>query len=165
MNIHVGSAPDSWGVWFPEDAKQTPWQRFMDELAEAGYEWTELGPYGYLPTDLASLRAELDQRGLKVSGTFAMAPLEDPDAWPELERQVLGAGELLAALGAKYLVLIDGTYTDLFTGEVLAPARLDQDSWQRLIDTTHTVADLARRKFDLTLVFHPHAETHVEYED
>ena len=60
MNIQIGSAPDSWGVWFPSDPKQTPWQRFLDEIAEAGYEWTELGPYGYLPTDLPTLRAELD---------------------------------------------------------------------------------------------------------
>ena len=40
----LGSAPDSWGVWFPDDPKQMPWQRFLDEIAEAGYEWTELGP-------------------------------------------------------------------------------------------------------------------------
>ncbi len=52
MNIQIGSAPDSWGVWFPSDPKQTPWQRFLDEIVAAGYEWTELGPYGYLPTDL-----------------------------------------------------------------------------------------------------------------
>ena len=49
MNITIGSAPDSWGVWFPSDPQQTPWHRFLDEMVEAGYEWTELGPYGYLP--------------------------------------------------------------------------------------------------------------------
>lgn len=164
MDIKVGSAPDSWGVWFPSDPQQTPWQRFLDEIAEAGYEWTELGPYGYLPTDLPTLRAELDRRGLKVSATFAMGNLEEPAAWPALEKQVLGAGELLAALGARYLVLIDDSYTDLFTGELLAPRQLDDEAWQRLIDTTHRVADMARDQFGLTLVFHPHAETHVEYE-
>lgn len=165
MNVRIGSAPDSWGVWFPDDPRQTPWQRFLDEIAAAGYEWTELGPYGYLPTDLPTLRTELEQRGLKVSGTFAMAHLEDPEYWPEVERQVLGAGELLAALGAKFLVLIDDTYTNLWTGELTRPARLDESSWKRLIDTTHTVADIARDKFGLRLVFHPHTDTHVEYED
>ena len=165
MNVKVGSAPDSWGVWFPEDERQTPWARFMDELAEAGYEWTELGPYGYLPTKLSTLRSELAKRGLNVSGTFAMAALEDREERPELERQILGAGELLSELGAEYLVLIDGTYTDLFTGKNLAPSRLDEDAWKRLIETTHRSAEMARSKFDLRLVFHPHAETHVEYED
>ena len=82
MNIRIGSAPDSWGVWFPSDPKQTPWERFLDEIAEAGYEWTELGPYGYLPTDLPTLRAELDRRGLKVTAAFAMGHLEDPTPGP-----------------------------------------------------------------------------------
>jgi inosose dehydratase len=34
-----------------------------------------------------------------------------------------------------------------------------------LIETTHRVADIAVNRFGLKLVFHPHAETHVEYED
>ncbi|HBY94851.1 MAG TPA: hypothetical protein DEP84_12990 [Chloroflexi bacterium] len=165
MNVRIGSAPDSWGVWFPDDPRQTPWQRFLDEIAAAGYEWTELGPYGYLPTDLPTLRAELEKRGLKVSGTFAMAHLEDPEYWPEVERQVLGAGELLAALGARFLVLIDDTYTNLWTGALTRPARLDESSWKRLIDTTHKVADIAQDKFGLRVVFHPHTDTHVEYEN
>jgi inosose dehydratase len=165
MTIEIGSAPDSWGVWFPSDPKQIPWQRFLDEIVQAGYEWTELGPYGYLPSDLPTLRAELDKRRLKVSASFAMAPLEEPSAWPELERQVLGAGGLLAALGAPFLVLIDDTYSNLFTGKPTAPARLDPDGWKRLIETTHRVADLAGNQFGLRVVFHPHAETHVEYED
>ena len=165
MNITIGSAPDSWGVWFPSDPQQTPWHRFMDEIVEAGYEWTELGPYGYLPTDLPTLRRELSSRGLKVTGTFAMANVEEPSLWGELERQVLDAGARLAALDAKYLVLIDDTYTDLFTGEAIAPKRLDDSAWGRFIETTHKVADIARDRFGLQLVFHPHAETHVEYED
>jgi inosose dehydratase len=165
MNIRIGSAPDSWGVWFPSDPKQTPWHRYLDEVAAAGYEWTELGPYGYLPSDLPTLRAELDRRGLKVSATFAMAHLEDPSAWPDLQRQVTGGGELLAALGARFLVLIDDTYSDLFTGKPTRPSRLEESAWRRLIDTTHRVGDLVRERFGLQLVFHPHAETHVEYED
>lgn len=165
MNVTIGSAPDNWGVWFPSDPKQTPWNRFLDEIVEAGFEWTELGPYGYLPTDLATLRAELARRGLKVAGTFAMGDLVNPDAWPALERQVLGAGELLAALGAKFLVLIDGTYTDERTGAPLWPTRLDAEGWRRLVATVHKVDDIARTKFGLQMVFHPHAETRVEYED
>jgi inosose dehydratase len=165
MNIQIGSAPDSWGVWFPEDPKQTPWQRFLDEVVSAGYQWTELGPYGYLPTDLPTLRSHLDRRGLKVSAACAMSHLEDPAAWPDLERQVVGSGELLAALGARFMVLIDDTYSDLFTGKVTRPIRLDDEPWKRLIETTHRVADLVQSRFGLQLAFHPHAETHVEYED
>ena len=164
MNVRIGSAPDSWGVWFPDDPKQTRWYRFLDEIVEAGYEWTELGPYGYLPTDLSTLQSELDKRGLKVSGTVAMDHLEEPEAWPTLERQVLGAGESPAALGAEYLVLIDQVYTDL-SGEFTTTPRLDESAWKRLIDTMNTVSDIVHDQIGLRLVFRPHAETHVEYED
>lgn len=165
MNIKIGSAPDSWGVWFPSDSKQIPWNRFLDEIVEADYEWIELGPYGYLPTNLNLLKSELDKRGLKVSATFVMKALEDKALWPEIEKEVEAAGQSLAALGAKYLVLIDDTHTNLFTGERIAPPRLDQEGWKRLIETTHRIADLARDRFGLTVVFHPHADSHVEYED
>lgn len=165
MRINIGSAPDSWGVWFASDSKQTPWSRFLDEVAEAGYEWIELGPYGYLPTDEPRLRAELTKRNLKVCAATVISNLEQPSAWSGLEKQVLGSGELVAALGAKYLVLIDDPYTDLFTGKSVEPARLDESSWKRLIDTTHKVAGIAQDHFGLAVVFHPHAETHVEYED
>ncbi len=94
-----------------------------------------------------------------------MANLEDRSNWPELERQVLGSGELLAALGAQYLVLIDDTYSDLFTGKQLGPDRLDERSWKSLIETVQRVAEIGRDRFGLRLVFHPHAETHVENED
>ena len=165
MQVRIGSAPVSWGVWFPSDPKQPPWRQFLDEVATAGYQWTELGPYGYLPTELPVLREELARRSLRLSGGVAMADLADPARWPEVEAQVVGVGELLGALDARFLVLIDDTYTDLFTGEPKGPSRLDQEGWKRLIDSTHRVADMARGRFGLSLVYHPHAETHVEYED
>lgn len=164
MDVTIGSAPDSWGVWFASDERQTPWPRFLDEIAEAGYEWTELGPYGYLPTDPETLRGELAKRSLRITGATVIANLEDPEGWPELERQVLGGGALAHALGGEFLVLIDDTYSDLFTGTAVAPKELDDAGWKRLIETTHTVADIARDRFGQRLVFHPHAETHVEYE-
>ncbi|HKI18950.1 MAG TPA: sugar phosphate isomerase/epimerase [Isosphaeraceae bacterium] len=165
MNIKLGSAPDSWGVWFASDPRQIPWQRFLDEIALAGYEWTELGPYGYLPTDLSLLRGELERRGLSVSAAVAISHLEDPAAWFDLERQVLGGGGLVAGLGGRFLVLIDDTYSDLFTGKPTRPLRLDPAAWKQLIVTTHRVADLVATHLGLQVVFHPHAETHVEYED
>ena len=64
----LGSCPDSWGVSFANDPLQTPWSRFLDEIASVGYEWIELGPYGYLPTDPHQLGDELNNRGLKVAG-------------------------------------------------------------------------------------------------
>ena len=76
--IRVGSAPDSWGVWFPDDPQQVPWQRFLDEVSACGYEWIELGPYGYLPTDPARLSDELAARGLRVTAGTVFEHLHRP---------------------------------------------------------------------------------------
>ena len=72
-------------MWFPEDHQQTPWHRFLDELVAAGYEWLELGPFGYLPTDPDVLKAVIDRRGLKVSGGTVFGALHRPaedSSWP-----------------------------------------------------------------------------------
>ena len=41
--LRIGTAPDSWGVWFPDDPNQVPWRRFLDEVVESGYEWIDSG--------------------------------------------------------------------------------------------------------------------------
>ena len=165
MVAKVGSGPDSWGIWFDEDPLQMPWSRFLDEIAEAGYERLEIGPYGYLPTDPAVLNAELERRRLTATAGMVIGVLEEPEVWPELERQVLAVGELMTGVGAENLVLIDGSYSDDHTGERIAPSQLDDDGWKHLIDTTQRIADLVRSRFGARVVFHPHADTHVEHED
>lgn len=166
MHLTIGSAPDSWGVWFADDARQTPWHRCLDEIAEAGYEWTELGPFGYLPTDRKTLKQELDKRGLKVSGSFVEGDLPNPDTgWARIEKQLRGLGPILNQFDAKYLVLIQDCYTNLFTGEQFAPAQLDEAAFARLVDTTTRIARIARNDYGLQLIFHPHAQTYVEHED
>ncbi len=164
MNITVGSAPNSWGIEFAEDSNQVPWTRFLDEVAEAGYEWIELGPPGYLPIEYPTLSAELDKRGLKVCGTWVMRDYEDESQWASIEEEVLAKGELLVALGAGFLVFIDDIYTDRVTSKQRLPAVLDQNAWRRLIEAIHKFAGLIRERFGLQLAFHPHADSHVEYE-
>jgi inosose dehydratase len=73
-------------------------------------------------------------------------------------------GELLVALGAKFLVFIDDIYTDRKTSQQRLPPVLDDEAWQRLIEATHRFGGLIRERFDLQLAFHPHADSHVEYE-
>jgi inosose dehydratase len=163
VRVLVGTAPDSWGVWFPGEAEQTPWPRFLDEVSSAGYRWLELGPYGYLPVDADLLNMELQRRQLAVSATFVMQNLEAPDAWETLSTAVEETAALLTGVGAKYLVLIDDVYVDLETGVQTAPAELTDGEWRRLVDNTNRVAELARG-FGLRTVFHPHVQSHVENE-
>jgi inosose dehydratase len=163
MNVTLGSAPDSWGVWFADDPKQTPWNRFLDEIAEAGYAWTELGPYAYLPTDPAVLRSELEQRGLGLCAGIVIGPLHTPTAFGDLQRPMTDVCELSAALDAQFLVLIGDNYRDVIAGEQRSAATLDTDEWKHLTETSNRLGRQAREQFGLRLVFHPHADTHVEY--
>jgi len=77
--------------------------------------------------------------------------------------QARNVGQLLATVGGKYVVLIDGAYRDLQTGAQPASSALDGDGWKRLVDTTNKLGGLIRDEFGLELTFHPHADTHVEY--
>jgi inosose dehydratase len=69
--IHpIANAPCSWGVDDPKNPDLAP-ATVLKEAAQAGYRSIELGPWGYLPTDPASLRAALDQHQLSlVAGTI-----------------------------------------------------------------------------------------------
>jgi len=158
--IRLGSAPDSWGVWFPDDPAQTPWQRFLDEFAEAGYQWLELGPYGYLPTEPARLREELDRRGLKVSGQAAFAGLHHAENWEADLAEARRAAELVAALGGRYLIGLPALYTDL-EGKLLEDPELDSTAWRTLVNAMSELGRIIKEEHGLTLVFHPHADSHV----
>ena len=165
MGLKLGSAPAAWGISFADDPYQTPWKRYLDEVAEAGYEWTELGPPGYLPTNIDVLGNELQQRNLKMAGGFIMPEIEDRDAWPIIQQEVFTVGALVSGLGGEHLVLIDDLYTNMHTGEMLDDVNLDDDSWDYMIEAIQAIAELANDEFGLDTVFHPHTESHVEYED
>lgn len=158
--ICLGSCPDSWGVWFPDDPKQTPWERFLDELAMAGYKWLELGPHGYLPTDPARLAEELGRRDLKVTGGGVVGTLQNTTTW---ERDVAGArlvADLIRAMGARYLIYLPGSYRDL-DGNLTDKRSLDDDEWNCLTRRMSEMGRIVSGDYGVTLVFHPHADTHV----
>jgi inosose dehydratase len=160
--IRLGTAPDSWGVWFPDNAAQVPWQRFLDEVERAGYEWIELGPYGYLPTDPAQLRDELDRRGLRLSGGAVAAGLHrGADALKQAVQDCRAEAALLTALGARHLVLLPEGYTEL-DGSLNQPRELTPEQWSDLTTGMDALARTLHDEFDVELVFHPHADSHVD---
>src|ERR1700735_796024 len=85
--VKLGVAPDSWGVWFADDPRQTPWTRYLDEAAQTGVAWTELGPYGYMPTDPDALARELSSRNLALAAGAVMFDLEDSDSWERVRQE------------------------------------------------------------------------------
>src|SRR6516225_10707697 len=108
MGIRVASAPVSWGIMenveFPADY---PCARVLDEIARAGYSGTELGPYGFLPTEPAVLRREIEKRGLELCSAFVDTELGNPAALEAGLAHVARSARLISQAGARLLVLSD----------------------------------------------------------
>lgn len=82
--LTIGTAPDSWGVWFPSDPEQVSADVFLREVVEAGYEAIELGPYGYLPKDPRELSDALEAHGLTVLAGTVFSGLHRPGSWDDV---------------------------------------------------------------------------------
>jgi inosose dehydratase len=158
----LGSAPDSWGVWYADDPVQTPWTRFLDEVAGAGYTRIELGPYGYLPTDPALLRDELARRGLTVTAGTIFEHLHRKDSWDSTWAKVSAVAELTQAMGAEHLVVIPDFWRDPDTGVVLEPSALTAEEWPAYAKQIDRLAKAIRDDYGLKFQFHPHADSHVD---
>ncbi|WP_341392796.1 sugar phosphate isomerase/epimerase family protein [Arthrobacter sp. G119Y2] len=164
--VIIGTAPDSWGVWFPDDPLQTPWQRFLDEAAGAGYSWIELGPYGYLPTDPVRLADELAQRSLKLSaGTVFTAFHRGGRHWGmnggTAEEPIRKVAELAAALGGEHLVVIPAMWRDDVSGEALENPELSAEQWNDLLSGHDRLGRILGEEYGLQQQFHSHADSHV----
>lgn len=164
--LRLGTAPDSWGVWHADHPRQTPWWRFLDEVAEAGYGWIELGPYGYLPTDPAQLIDEVGRRGLRISGQAVEVALHRPDAFDQAVEDADQVAQLIAAVGAEHLVILPQMFTEVLPPYGDTQARtLDDEAWSRL---TSGMSELGRIMFErhgVRIAFHSHADSHVETQD
>ena len=158
----IGTAPDSWGVWFPDDPKQTPWERFLDEVAESGYKWIELGPYGYLTTDPSHLADELKARDLKVSaGTVFTAFHRGVDQWDIAWEPARKVAELTAAMGGEHIVVIPAMWRDDVTGEAVENGELTVEQWDDLFNGHNRLGKVLSEEYGLQQQFHSHADSHV----
>jgi inosose dehydratase len=164
--LRLGTAPDSWGVWFPSDPHQVTWDVYLDEIARVGYVYTELGPQGFMPQDPEQLKDELAQRGLTVVGGTVFAGLhKGSEALEKAKREFGQEAKLLSAVGAEYLVHLPEQYTDQHTGEATEGADLDAEQWKNLVTGTDELARYLLEEYGVKLVFHPHADTHVDTQD
>ncbi|MDQ1513203.1 MAG: inosose dehydratase [Microbacteriaceae bacterium] len=160
--LRIGTAPDSWGVWFADDPRQTPWQRFLDEVQAAGYTWIELGPYGYLPTDPHELEDELGSRGLKLSaGTVFTGFHKGEDQWQRAWDQALQVAGLASKLGAEHLVVIPDLWRSDATAQVLESRTLTDEQWGRLAAGHDRLGKALLEEFGMQQQFHSHADSHI----
>lgn len=167
VHLEIGNAPLSWGVFEGVDPNNPPWATVLDELKDAGYTSTELGPIGFYPEDIGLLKAELDRRGLSLSGGFVYEHLHDVANRELVIRNTQRVATILAALGASYLVIIDRMVPErqATAGRPEQAERLVGDDWRTLCETIELVGRIADEKYGLRPVLHPHCGSHIEFGD
>jgi inosose dehydratase len=160
------SAPDSWGVLdYPGPSWDQSYEKMLDEMVEAGYAGTELGPYGFFPTEPVLLRPQLARRKLSLLGSFVPVQMGDPGCGKVVLERIRKVGRLLADLKAPFLVLADDQTPgrNAFSGRAYDKGcpTLNIDQWRHVGKIVADAENVAN-EFGLDLVFHPHVATYLE---
>jgi len=169
--LRVGNAPCSWGTLEFEGAKgeQIGFGRMLDELVETGYTGTELGDWGYMPTDPAALSGELKKRGLVMLGAFVPVDLRHKACHAPGIANAVKTARLLAAVATDpkpYLVLADNNGSDATrtnnAGRITPEMGLKPDDWKVFAEGANNVARAVLDETGLRTVFHHHCAGFVE---
>jgi inosose dehydratase len=170
-DLRVGNAPCSWGTLEFDEAKgeQIGYVQMLDELAETGYKGTELGDWGFMPTDPVALRGEMQRRGLVMLGAFVPVALKQQSAHGQGAATAIKTAKLLAAVAsepAPFLVLADNNGTDETRTQCAGRIRPDQglspEEWQVFAEGADRIAHEVLEETGLRTVFHHHCAGYVE---
>ncbi|MGC2543119.1 MAG: sugar phosphate isomerase/epimerase, partial [Candidatus Sulfotelmatobacter sp.] len=150
---------------YPGPSWGQSYEKMLDEMVQAGYTGSELGPYGFFPTDAAILKPQLEKRKLKLLASFVPVKMTDPGASKAVIERIRKVGNLLAALKAPFLVMADDQSSErnAFSGRVYDKGcpTLTAEQWKH-IGKIVADAEKVANEFGLDLVFHPHVATYVE---
>ncbi|MEO6458006.1 MAG: TIM barrel protein [Chloroflexia bacterium] len=177
-DIRIANAPCSWGRFeFKELATDSiASEQMLDELRDTGYTGTELGDWGFMPTEPEALKDEMRRRDLTMVGAFVPVALRDPDAHAEGEAHVLEVARLLAAVApvdaasnGPFLILADANGTvpvrTRNAGRVKLEIGLSADEWRTFASSAERIARAVRDETGLRAVFHHHCAGYIETPD
>ncbi|HYO42580.1 MAG TPA: sugar phosphate isomerase/epimerase [Candidatus Limnocylindrales bacterium] len=166
--IRIANAPCSWGVIENVEGETGGYRRVLDEMAETGYAGTELGDWGFMPTDPSELRAELDARGLEMLASFATPWLQDPARHAQGEADAVKIAKLLAAVGGPETMIVLGNdpYGDPVRGKnagrITPEMGLTDEQWDVYAAAANQLARRVRDEAGIRTVVHQHLGTLIE---
>ena len=167
--MKIANAPCSWGVLeFELDGNAPDYVQVLDEMSTLGYTGTELGDWGFMPTDAEHLRAELAKRQLKMLGGFVGVPLADPETHAAGETKALQHARLMAsAVGqTPFIVLSDENGIEeirtRYAGRIHPEHGLTPAQWNIFLEGAHRIAQAVKDETGLRTVFHPHCAGYIE---
>lgn len=167
--IKIANAPCSWGALeFDLQGKPATFDVVLDEMQKTGYEGTELGDWGFMPTDPAVLKKELEQRSLTMLGAFVPVALKDETTHEKGEEAALKVARLLSAVegSSPFIVLADnnGSIPERTqnAGRVTPAMGLSDEAWNTFAKGVERIAKAVKKETGMRLVFHHHCGGYVE---
>ena len=169
--IQVGNAPCSWGTLEFEglDANPIGYKQMLDELVETGYTATELGDWGFMPTDPVALREEIESRNLVMLGAYIHVAFKYPASVASRREEVLKTARLLASSSPNhksYLILADDNAADPVRSAVAGRATTDiglsASEWRVFARGVDEIARAVEGETGLPSLFHHHCAGYVE---
>lgn len=168
--FRIANAPCSWGVIEGIEGDRAGWVRVVDEMAETGYVGTELGDWGFMPTDPVELRGELDGRGLALIGSWVSVNLEDPARHRASADDAVRTGKQLARVGGPEAVVVLGNdpygnpHRTKIAGRVRPGDAMSEEQWKVFADGANHVARRVMDEAGIRTVVHQHIGTLIETE-
>lgn len=167
--IQIANAPCSWGALeFELEGKSPGYEQVLSEMVETGYAGTELGDWGFMPSNSQELAAILSDKKLQLLGAFvpvAMAKEEAHEAGVELALKTAG---LMFDAGYKnaFIVLADenGSIEERTknAGRITPEMGLTEEQWLTFAKGAEKVAKAVKDKYGMRTVFHHHCGGYIE---
>ena len=166
MTFKIANSPCSWGVSYADAQDNPQSKKVFSEIAEAGYKFSELGPYGYLPTDFRDILDLMDVLKLKIIGSFIFDNLHVESEHQRIKNIINNSCSLLQKINSEVFVIIDHITKErmLTSGNQAVSSDLDINDYKKMISFINEIVDMCFEKFGLLLVLHPHAGSYIEYE-
>ncbi len=164
----IANAPCSWGVIEGIDGERGGYARVIDEMQATGYVGTELGDWGFMPTDPVELRRELDARGLSLLASWVSVFLHDPARHKASADDAVRTAKQLAKVGglSNLIVLGNDPYgipeRTQHAGRITPAMGMNAEQWKVFAEGANYVARRVMDESGLRTVFHHHIGTWIE---
>ena len=170
--IKLANAPCSWGVLeFDLEGKVAPYGQVLEEMRATGYQGTELGDWGFLPTQPNHLSTNLSKYKLDLLGAFVPVNLKDSNTHLKGLAYALKVAGLMYYAGyenAKIVLADDNGAVEARVknaGNITSAMGLDPNAWEIFAEGANQIAYAVKEAYGLQTVFHHHCAGYVETPD
>ncbi|MBN3036712.1 MAG: TIM barrel protein [Bacteroidales bacterium] len=167
--MKIANAPCSWGALeFDLKGESPVYLQVLQEMKETGYQGTELGDWGFMPTEPAKLRVTLERFHLELLGAFVPVAFADPGAHRQGKELALKTAGLMHAAGYPdaFIVLSDDNgavdQRKNNAGSITKEMGLSGEKWKTFAEGVQLAAKAVKDTYGMKSVFHHHCGGFVE---